>query len=69
MPVVTMNAYIDRSGNVRKAACSYYDAGTTVCTASCSSMLVDDRTKAKYCANEDYDDCPIFLVKRIVKKR
>jgi len=47
------------------ALCPYCDEGTGICTASCSAMLVDGRMKMKYCGNEDYDDCPIFLVKQL----
>jgi hypothetical protein len=43
--------------------CPYGDCDTAVCTASCFAMTIDSRTRGKYCANEDYDDCPIFLVK------
>lgn len=43
--------------------CPYGDCRTAVCTASCFAMNIDGRTRSKYCDSDDYDDCPIFLVK------
>jgi len=48
--------------------CPYCNNETEICDASCSSMWIDDRMKTKYCANEDYDDCPIFLVKNLLRR-
>lgn len=48
--------------------CPYCDSETEVCDASCSSIAIDDGMKTKYCANEDYDDCPIFLVKNLLRR-
>lgn len=51
------------------AMCPYCNTESEICDASCSSMEIDDRMRMKYCANEDYDDCPIFLVKSLLKRR
>lgn len=48
--------------------CPYCDNETGICTASCSSMLIDNRMRMKYCGNEDYDDCPMFLVKQLTRR-
>jgi hypothetical protein len=48
--------------------CPYCDTGAEICNASCSALEIDDRMKMKYCANEDYDDCPIFIVKNLIRK-
>jgi len=48
--------------------CPYCDDETEICMASCSSMLVDSRMRMKYCGNEDYDDCPIFMVKQLTRR-
>lgn len=37
--------------------------GISTCTASLSSMLIDDEKRAGCCGIENYDDCPIFLAK------
>jgi hypothetical protein len=52
-----------------EAVCPYCNMETEICDASCSSLEVDERMRMKYCANEDYDDCPIFLVKKLLKRR
>jgi len=50
-----------------KPMCPHCNTEAEICNASCSALEIDDRMKIKYCANEDYDDCPIFLVKKIAK--
>ncbi|MBZ0154661.1 MAG: hypothetical protein K8I29_00410 [Alphaproteobacteria bacterium] len=47
--------------------CPYYSGGLEICTASCSSMGINVRMKLKYCGNEDYDDCPLFLAKGLLR--
>jgi hypothetical protein len=49
--------------------CPYCDTEAEICNASCSALEVDERMRIKYCANEDYDDCPIFLVKKLQRRR
>ena len=56
------------SNLVSEYLCPYCDKETEVCTASCSSMLTDNRMRMKYCGNEDYDDCPIFMVKQLTRR-
>lgn len=48
--------------------CPYCNADAEICDASCSALEIDERMKMKYCANEDYDDCPIFLVKKLQRR-
>ncbi len=48
--------------------CPYCDAGTDICNASCSSLVIDERMRTKYCENEDYDDCPIFMAKKLLRR-
>lgn len=54
---------------VPETICPYCDTEAEICNASCSALEIDDRMKMKYCTNEDYDDCPIFLVKKLQKRR
>lgn len=51
-----------------KPICPHCNTGTGICDASCSALEIDDRMKMKYCANEDYDACPIFLVKKLQRR-
>lgn len=48
--------------------CPYCNTEAEICNASCSVLEIDERMKMKYCANEDYDDCPIFLVKKLQRR-
>ncbi|MEW6739625.1 MAG: hypothetical protein AB1325_06920 [Nitrospirota bacterium] len=48
-----------------KTMCPYCNTEAEICNASCSALEIDDRMRIKYCTNEDYDDCPIFLVKKL----
>jgi hypothetical protein len=52
-----------------KTICPHCDTEAEICNASCSALEIDERMKMKYCANEDYDDCPIFLVKQLQRRR
>jgi len=42
--------------------CPYFDTSGE-CNASFSTLLPSQRTRRNLCANEDYDNCPIFLAK------
>ena len=69
MPAIMVTACISNAEKRVRVNCPFYGLHTDICTASCSTMLVDERTRGKYCGNEDFDDCPIFLVKTMVRKR
>jgi hypothetical protein len=43
--------------------CPYCNTETEVCDASISSLLLDSQKRSRFCENEDYDDCPIFLAR------
>ena len=45
------------------ASCPFYDPLNRTCQASCSSMAIDRKRQATYCASEDHDDCPLFLAR------
>ncbi|MFA5354242.1 MAG: hypothetical protein WC291_08425 [Thermodesulfovibrionales bacterium] len=45
--------------------CPYCDRESEICGASCSSMSVGMEMRLKYCLREDFDDCPVFLAKRL----
>lgn len=48
----------------RQCYCPFIEDDGSICKAS--SMIALDRIRInKYCYNEDYEDCPIFLVKRL----
>ncbi|HIJ59728.1 MAG TPA: hypothetical protein HPP56_03825 [Nitrospirae bacterium] len=48
----------------RRTFCPFFENNPTVCGAS-SLIILDKNRKKKYCHSEDYEDCPIFLVKRL----
>ncbi|MCX8069667.1 MAG: hypothetical protein N2738_04105 [Thermodesulfovibrionales bacterium] len=48
----------------RQSSCPFIEDDTSICKAS-SMIALDEIRKDKYCYNEDYEDCPIFLVKRL----
>ena len=41
--------------------------GVSVCTASFSSITIDNRKMEGCCGTDDYDSCPIFLSKVLRK--
>ena len=41
--------------------CPYNNVHT--CTASLSSMTIDEHQRQRWCITDDYDSCPIFLAK------
>ena len=43
-----------------KNICPYCNSEADICIASSFSLEIDSRMRIKYCANEDFDDCPIF---------
>ncbi|MCX7794188.1 MAG: hypothetical protein N2257_07290 [Thermodesulfovibrionales bacterium] len=49
--------------------CPYFDLELDTCMASCSSVKASDGIKSKFCLAEDYDSCPIFLAKILMKKK
>jgi hypothetical protein len=63
---VTMNLMTAQI--ISESMCPYCDMQSDICRASCSSMVIDDYLKTKYCIHEDYDDCPVFLVKKLRKE-
>lgn len=69
MPAITADMHVGRVEERGLECCPFHDLRTDICTASCSAMRIDARLRGKYCGNEDFDDCPIFLVKKIVRRR
>jgi len=47
--------------------CPYLDMSDG-CNAALSALLPSQRMRRNLCANEDYDNCPIFLAK-ILRRR
>ncbi|HMK56045.1 MAG TPA: hypothetical protein VK448_05350 [Dissulfurispiraceae bacterium] len=45
--------------------CPYHDIASNICTASISSITVDEVRHAGYCSDDNFDDCPIFLSKSL----
>ena len=41
--------------------------GVSVCTASLTSMAIDNQKRASYCSTDNYDNCPLFLSKILRK--
>ena len=62
MPTV----YIDSASKSLKASCLHYVKAWT-CAASFPSIEIDDHLKAKYCTNEEYENCHRYLFKKLVK--
>ncbi len=48
-----------------ETACPYN--GVNVCTASFSSMAIDNQRRENCCGTDKYDNCPIFLSKVLRK--
>ncbi len=51
-----------------KTICPYLNTDDEICDASFSALEIDDRIKMKYCENVDYDECPIFLAKNLIRQ-
>jgi hypothetical protein len=60
-----MNTFTERLEQtkcmVHETACPFN--GVSVCTASLSSMAIDNQKRASYCSTDNYDNCPLFLAK------
>lgn len=54
---------LDRSTVAYEVSCPY--VSKNVCTASISSMLIDEQISKDCCSTENYDNCPIFLSKML----
>lgn len=49
----------------RIVACPFCNLNSTHCGAS-SAIDIDENRRKKYCNSEDYEDCPIFLVRNML---
>ena len=60
-----MNTFTERLEPAKfflhETACPFN--GVSVCTASFSSMAIDNTKRASYCSTDNYDNCPLFLAK------
>lgn len=65
---MTTRSYAEFVKRFRSSTCPFDDGIADICAASCSAMPIDERMRMKYCANEDYDDCPIFLVQKLTRR-
>jgi hypothetical protein len=45
--------------------CPDYDCNNQVCLASSSRMIPGRKQQIRYCATDDYDNCPIYLCKAL----
>ena len=45
--------------------CPYHSALTGVCSASLTMMVAGAVTRTRYCMNENYDNCALFLSKML----
>ena len=65
-----MNTFMERNEEpkfkVRESICPYN--GINVCMASLSSMVINSWNNERYCSNENYDNCPLFLSK-VLRRR
>jgi hypothetical protein len=65
-----MNTFMERNEEpkfkVHETICPYN--GINVCMASLSSMAINSWNREKYCGNENYDNCPLFLSK-VLRRR
>lgn len=44
-----------------------YDMVSGRCGASLSLMVISSGSRGRFCATEDYDNCPVFLAKMLRK--
>lgn len=52
-----------------QCACPDYDCNKQVCLASTRLMIPGRTQQMKYCATDDYDNCPIYLCKALRSSR
>lgn len=52
---------------VHQLSCPYECKVTDICAASLSSMTISSSARQKYCSNDNYDSCPLFLAKSLRK--
>jgi hypothetical protein len=48
---------------MHETKCPYKTMGSSYCSASVMTVVLDNRRKAAYCCTDDYDRCPMFLSK------
>jgi hypothetical protein len=65
-----MNTFMERNEEpkfkIYETICPYN--GISVCKASLSAMVIDSWNSERYCDNENYDNCPLFLSK-VLRRR
>ncbi len=52
----------------QEASCPHDCLATGICEASLSSMTISSELRQIYCANDNYDNCPVFLA-RVLRRR
>jgi hypothetical protein len=57
----------DHGRTVYQLNCPYVCTATDTCKASLSSMTISSGSKQKYCSNDNYDSCPLFLSRSLRK--
>jgi hypothetical protein len=67
MEVINILEAMDRLTVDYDVSCPY--VSKNVCTASISSMLIDEDISKDCCSTENYDNCPIFLSKMLRRDR
>ncbi|NWF75034.1 MAG: hypothetical protein HXY53_00430 [Nitrospirae bacterium] len=56
---------LEKTRKVGDNMCPY--SSFNICTASISSMFIDNQIKSDCCETENYDSCPLFLSKVLRK--
>ncbi len=48
--------------------CPFGNAESEVCSASLSSMVIGPLRRQRYCRGDEYDSCPIFLARMLMRQ-
>ncbi len=49
--------------------CPFIDEKQDICSASLSSIIIGPQNRHTRCSSENYDNCPIFLAKLLIKNK
>ena len=60
---------IDQAHMVAAAGCPDYDCCGQVCGAATGQVVPNRLQQMRYCATDDYDNCPIYLCKALRSSR
>jgi hypothetical protein len=57
--------HIPKTRPLIQQACPFYDSAWGLCRASTACLAPGPGQRLKYCASDDYDNCPFYLCKAL----